>query len=90
MPSSTTPGIASMFECPYCLEEIAAGEPFFAINCGAELLHLECWTRMLVGSVGHQRRTCSCFGGTQEDPEGATRREAARAAAKEFRLRAGG
>jgi hypothetical protein len=75
----------SLFECQYCGEEIAAaGEPFAAVNDGADLLHRECMVRMIVGSVGHLRRTCSCYGGDQEDPEGVTRREAARAAEKEF------
>jgi hypothetical protein len=74
-----------MFECQYCGEEIAAaGEPFAVVNEGAAWLHRECMVRMIVGSVGHQRRTCSCFGGAEEDPEGVTRREAARAAEKEF------
>lgn len=42
--------------------------------------HLECWVRAGVGSVGHLRGRCSCYGGTEEDPDGLTLREAARAA----------
>jgi hypothetical protein len=77
-----------MFECQYCLEDIGEGQPFEMVNGGAAALHRECMIRMVVGSVGHQRRTCSCFGGDQEDPEGLTRREAAVAAAHYHRLKA--
>jgi hypothetical protein len=47
-------------------------------------LHAECNIRQLVGSVGHQRKQCSCYLGERaqmDDPPGVTRREAARAAA---------
>lgn len=46
--------------------------------------HLACSLRSIAGSVGHQRGTCSCFGGTEEDPPGLTKREGARAALMEF------
>lgn len=37
--------------------------------------------RLVVGSVGHQKHACFCYGGTGNgDPEGMTLREAARAA----------
>lgn len=42
-------------------------------------LHLECSCRMILGSVGHLKGNCSCFGGTEEDPPGMTKREAAKA-----------
>jgi hypothetical protein len=48
--------------------------------------HRECYLRHIFGSVGHQMKTCSCYGGTQEDPEGMTRREAAKAAVELFEL----
>jgi len=47
--------------------------------------HPECMARSVIGSVGHQRRTCPCYGGTESDPEGMTKREAARAAVAYFR-----
>jgi hypothetical protein len=49
---------------------------------GVEIVyeHRECAVRDVVGSLGHLRRQCSCFGGTEEDPPGMTKREAARVA----------
>jgi hypothetical protein len=35
---------------------------------------------MALGSVGHQKGTCSCHGGTEEDPPEMTKRQAAVAA----------
>jgi hypothetical protein len=43
-------------------------------------IHLVCFMREIVGSVGHQNKTCSCFGGGTEDPDGMTKKEAAEAA----------
>jgi hypothetical protein len=43
-------------------------------------LHLECFIRMGIGSVGHLMGKCSCYSGTEEDPPGLTIRESARAA----------
>jgi hypothetical protein len=43
---------------------------------------------MIIGSVGYQNHTCSCYGGNQEDPEGMTVRKAAKAAAELFRRNA--
>jgi hypothetical protein len=78
-----------MIECQYCLEDVADGDPFELVNGGAAALHRECMIRMVVGSVGHQRRACTCFGGTEEDPEGSTKREGALAAEKEMLVRYG-
>lgn len=39
--------------------------------------HRECLLRSVLGSVGHQLRKCSCFGGEMEDPPGFTKRECA-------------
>lgn len=44
------------------------------------LIHWECAARMTVGSVGHQRGECACYGGAAEDPPGMTKREGARVA----------
>jgi hypothetical protein len=49
-------------------------------------IHLVCFMREIVGSVGHQKKTCSCFGGNEEDPVGMTKKEAAEAAYREFLL----
>jgi hypothetical protein len=49
-------------------------------------MHLACFMRDVVGSVGHQNKTCSCFGGNEEDPVGMTKKEAAEAAYREFLL----
>lgn len=42
--------------------------------------HRECFFRSIFGSVGHQKKKCSCFGGTEEDPPGMSKRQAAIAA----------
>jgi len=47
-------------------------------------VHLDCFLRQIYGSVGHQKKTCSCFGGKEEDPEGMTKREAATAAVRMY------
>jgi hypothetical protein len=49
--------------------------------------HRECFLRRIVGSVGHQQGTCSCYGGQLEDPPEMTKREAAIAAVKLFERR---
>jgi hypothetical protein len=49
--------------------------------------HHECALRSIIGSVGHLRGTCSCNGGTEEDPPEMSRREAARAAVAEWERR---
>lgn len=70
--------------CLYCSEPVLAGEPFRVVN-GADRLHPECMIRMVAGSVGHQLKSCPCFGGRDDDPPGASKREGARAAAAVFR-----
>jgi len=70
-----------MADCGHCNEEILPGER--AGSRGVPL-HTECLIRMSVGSVAHQQKTCSCFGGTGEDPPTMTTREAAKAAALLF------
>lgn len=77
--------------CPWCGETVDDWEHSemraFVDAAGISSMratHLACSLRSIVGSVGHQRGTCSCFGGTEEDPPGLTKREAARAALIEF------
>jgi hypothetical protein len=48
--------------------------------------HYECGLRAAIGSVGHQKMRCFCFGGEEEDPPGLSRRQAAMAAALFFHL----
>lgn len=64
--------------CMLCQEPIAEGD--CGTFQGAHPIHYECQMRSVVGSVGHQMGTCSCFGGTEDDPPGMTYRQAAIAA----------
>jgi len=70
-------------QCIYCESPILAVEMGTLEPMGP--LHYECHMRMIVGSVGHQLKQCSCFGGTLEDPEGLTKREASIVAYKLYR-----
>jgi hypothetical protein len=70
--------------CAWCDEPIAPDDRL-APNCQAPT-HYECGLRAAVGSLGHQRKLCSCYGGTYDDPPGATRRQAAIAATLFFHL----
>jgi hypothetical protein len=47
-------------------------------------MHYFCGIRAVVGSIGHMKQECSCFGGTNEDPPGLSKREAARVAGEYF------
>jgi hypothetical protein len=62
--------------CIWCDEPISVGDRGF-VDIGGYAVHLECRIRMVVGSTGHQLRKCSCYGGTEEDQPGLTRRESA-------------
>ena len=72
--------------CLWCDEPITAddsgiGVPHFdGDSADIRYHHVECWMRSVLGSVGHQLKLCSCYGGPYEDPPTMTRREAARAA----------
>lgn len=74
--------------CGWCEEIIVAGDSGLIIphigDEGAEQrpYHRACFLRSCIGSLGHQARTCSCFGGQMEDPPGLTKRQAAQAAAE--------
>lgn len=82
-------------ECCWCRESIAEADMGMAMPTAffegqeppAEALafyHKNCFLRTIFGSVGHQRKQCSCFGGTLEDPQGLSLREAADAAVREY------
>lgn len=72
--------------CLWCEEPVSAGERAEAtvlVSEGGPTMrwrHWECAARAALGSVGHQMGRCSCHGGTEEDPPGLTRRQAAQAA----------
>lgn len=73
--------------CLWCDEDVLPDEPQEMRNVSAgpgkietRVIHHECAARSALGSVGHQAGRCSCYGGTDEDPPGMTKREAARAA----------
>lgn len=69
--------------CIYCEEPIDEGAVAFQYANGP-WSHRACSIRMLIGSVGHQLGRCYCYGGTEEDPPGLTRRQAAEQAALMF------
>lgn len=82
--------------CVYCDEPVLEGErveeryvvvqqtPLSRetkeVMCDVRLIHFECAARGTLGSVGHQLRKCSCWGGTEDDPPHMTKRQAAQAA----------
>lgn len=69
--------------CKWCGEAVVWQNP--NVPEGLRPMHSECSIRSIAGSVGHQTKRCSCYGGTLEDPPGATKREAAIAATLYFR-----
>lgn len=64
--------------CAYCEEEIKPGEE--APHVFGDQFHKECLFRMTAGSLGHQKKLCTCYGGKEGDPAGLTKRQAAQAA----------
>ena len=82
-------------ECAWCKEGFVEGEPGMALPTGffegsapppedLVFYHKNCFLRTVIGSVGHQRKQCSCFGGTLEDPQGLSLRDAANASVREY------
>jgi hypothetical protein len=72
--------------CLWCKDPVTAGEEYEERPMvGSEgprtgYIHFECAARMSLGSLGHLRGNCSCYGGKEDDPVGISRRQAARAA----------
>lgn len=66
--------------CRRCGEPITAADRKSPARLDGNAMHYECGLRMVIGSVGHLLGKCHCYGGTMEDPEGMTRRQAAQAA----------
>lgn len=78
-------------ECDRCSEPFVEGDsglavPLLGVPMKHEaLFHYACHMRGVLGGVNHQRKLCTCCGGTLDpDPEGMTRREAAEAAVREY------
>jgi hypothetical protein len=67
--------------CILCQESVVSGD-IGTIDSQGMITHYECTMRSVVGSVGHQQGRCQCFGGTEEDPPGLTKRQAAIAACR--------
>lgn len=58
--------------CLHCDEPIEEGQQgtfMFDLHGGRRPTHRECSLRSVLGGIAHMRRTCSCFGGT-DDPDG--------------------
>lgn len=81
--------------CAWCGEPLVEGDQGVCIDNiserqGVEVNeqphHRDCFLRSICGSVGHQLKRCSCYGGTEDDPVGMTKREAATAAANLMRF----
>lgn len=70
-------------KCCWCNEEFVAEDQGLLIPQNS-YYHKDCFLRSVLGSVGHQRKQCNCFGGSLEDPPELTAREAAIAAVNEF------
>jgi hypothetical protein len=79
--------------CLYCDEQINKGAEFRTIphlgenGSSTEQVHEECFVRMFAGSAAHQRRQCSCFGGSDHEERGLSRRESALKAYAVFKER---
>lgn len=80
--------------CHYCGEPVPEPEPeptiVFIREHGVtrEAQHRECSMRSVIGGYNHLRGTCSCCGGSDPpDPPEMTKREAALAAVRYWRLR---
>jgi hypothetical protein len=67
--------------CLWCEELIAPDDSGWGQCAHGPWMHVECFTRQVLGSVGHQLGLCACFGGDYEgEPETMSTRDAARAA----------
>lgn len=53
--------------CAWCGELVGSGDQGFYLGGCDQPTHQECFIRQVVGSVAHQQRRCSCYGGVGED-----------------------
>jgi len=66
--------------CVHCDEAVGPDDDG-VVYANGPIAHFECFMRRIVGSVNHQLRRCSCYGGDGPDePPELTRRESARLA----------
>lgn len=65
--------------CRFCDEYVEYDD--LRVPLGMRPIHYPCFVRRIVGSVGHQLKRCSCYGGTEDDPPNLSKKEAAEAAA---------
>lgn len=71
--------------CFYCGEPVLSSDRPAPVETTAKdgsfaLLHYECQFRMIMGSVGHLRGECECYGKEDMSEQGITLREGAKAA----------
>lgn len=77
-------------KCSWCDEQIMEGDDGLLIpHIGAEVSemprHQECFLREVIGSLAHQQKRCSCFGGfDEEDSPLVSKRQAAKDAVAYF------
>ncbi len=76
--------------CHHCEEVFIDGDQGITNHQGYSW-HIDCYMRGILGGVNHIRGTCTCCGGTDDpDPLNVSKREAARLAAIEWRLKTNG
>lgn len=87
-PSAPAPLLS---KCAWCDEGFIFGEQGVLLPHVGEdgavveiAYHKNCFLRTIFGSVGHIQGKCSCQGGTEEDPTGLSKRQAADAAVAEW------
>src|SRR5262245_28332420 len=68
--------------CEWCQEVF--GDHDQGVKMSGKSYHVYCHVRLVIGSVSHQLKKCSCYGGTWEDPPELTLRESAKLAAELF------
>ena len=73
------------FVCPWCAEATVMTDNGVMLSDWrddepVQVIHRECFRRMLLGSIAHIERRCSCSvpGSTESDPPEMTKREAAK------------
>ena len=71
--------------CPLCNEAILRSELASPLNNDPRGGHYECVMRSVIGSVGHQRGECHCFGKEDTSEVGLSYREAAKRAVEEWK-----
>ncbi len=71
--------------CVYCQDKFVDGD-VGSFDMANQPTHYECNMRSVVGSIGHQMKMCSCFGGTTEDPPKLSIRTSAKLATKMYML----